>query len=133
MARVSLAVQMGRATRVLSGWAPTYKIDGDTITASPEFDAREVEILLAWEEIQRDVCPGCNGFLSETTVADHGYRIHEKVCQRCRSIDIYHTRQDKNHEHTEGTELESPRSARRLWLEKIALPDDLDEPETDGA
>ncbi len=132
MARVSLAVRMGRAPRVLSGWAPTYTIDGNTITQTSEFDAREMEILLAWEEIQQDVCPGCGGFLSEETVPDHGHRIHEKICGRCRAIDVYHQRQDKLHEHAKGTELESPRAARRLWVERREF--DLDDtPEPNGA
>ncbi len=122
LARVELAIEMGRAPRVLEGWAPTLTIDGNKITSEPEFDLFESELIMAAREIRGDRCPGCHGSLSETTVDDHGYRIHEKICQKCRAIDIYNERKDKEQQYTKGTELESPSAARRLWTERVELP-----------
>ena len=124
------SVASGSATRGVSrsmttsteGWSPSARIVGDRIVFEPEFDGIDVEILMAVKEIDADTCPGCGGYLSETTVADHGYHIERKQCTKCAAMSRYNEAQDKVDEKLHGTSHGEIPAARRLYLHRIPLP-----------
>ena len=49
-----------------------------TPSALEQWDEIDVEMMLALADVEADICPGCGGFMSKTTVHDHGYRIHKR-------------------------------------------------------
>lgn len=90
-----------------------------------QWDEVDVEMMLALADVDADTCSGCGGFLSQTTVHDHGYRVHTKSCSRCEALTKFARGQATIDEFFEGTPQAEIPEARRLFVESIPIPDDL--------
>ena len=101
-----------------------------------QWDEIDLEMMLALADVEADICSGCGGFLSKTTVHDHGYRVSTKSCGRCEALTKFSKGQAVIDEFFEGTPQAEVSEARRLYVEPIPIPDDLasdDEPESGTA
>lgn len=101
---------------------------GETHTREPEWDEIDTEMMLALDEVEADICPGCGGFLSEELIQDHGYHVETKLCTRCEVIGIFNDKQAVIDKRYDGeaipNELGGRPSARRMFVTRIDLPQD---------
>ena len=96
----------------------------------PEWDTDERAIMLALDEVDRDTCPGCGDWLSETLTdkapyeddADFGHRAHKTWCRTCVAHDKANETLRKHDELVRGTAADEHPSARRVWFEHIPIP-----------
>jgi hypothetical protein len=91
-----------------------------------QWDEIDLEMMLALADVERDICSGCGGYLSKTTVHDHGYRVHTKSCGRCEALAKFAKGQAVIDEFFEGTPQAEIAEARKLFVEPIPIPDSVE-------
>lgn len=102
------------------------RVIGERITEEPEWDRAgfQAELMMALAEVERDICPGCGGWLSVTTVPDHGHRVDSVQCLQCQAIEIYNEQKDKDDATMATVSTTSDRpGARRVRVQPIPLPE----------
>ncbi|MGD7790111.1 hypothetical protein ACQCX2_17515 [Propionibacteriaceae bacterium Y1700] len=113
----------------------THTLDAEgrpvaTRTATePEWDPIESAIMIAAAALDKDRCPGCGGWLSETVTTlppmddqpDHGHRVHKSWCRDCVALSKFEAAQAKQDEQLRGTLADEYPAARRIRLEHIPI------------
>ena len=104
----------------------------------PEWDEYEQAIMLAAHELDRDTCPGCGDWLSQTLTdkppleddPPYSHRGHKAWCRTCIAHDKASEVLHKHDEKTRGTVADEHPPARRVWFERAPLDTPSFDPES---
>lgn len=77
--------------------------------------------MFALAEAESDMCPGCGGFLSFTTLRDHTYDASRRECQQCVMLHKVNEMWDKSDEETKNSTEAWVPSARRVGIRPVPL------------
>lgn len=119
--------------RAYGGWTPTvtYKPAPDggyTAQESPEWDATEIGLMEALDELEAQTCSSCGGDLTveltdkppaEDDGDGHHHRVHTYWCRGCVAMVRYSRRIAKDNEGEEGKSLDLLPAASRSVLERV--------------
>ena len=124
-AEVEAATKLGIPLRRWAGWEPrqdtTYQYDDEgrlrasSTVSEPLWDDDARAWVLALAEYEASKCPGCNGWLAETTDPDNERLYESEPPVRCFRCTALHARQD---DYTDDPN----RSAQVLWPVKLRRP-----------
>lgn len=78
-------------------------------------------MMFALVEAEADICDGCGGFLSFTTLRDHNLNIGRIECQHCAAIHRQSMAWEKENEATKGTDAEWFPSAQKIRTRPVPL------------
>lgn len=77
--------------------------------------------MFALAEVERDMCDGCGGFLSFTTLRDHNVNVGRIECQHCAAIHRQSAIWEKEAEQAKGTDNEWFPSAQKIRTRPLPL------------
>lgn len=86
--------------------------------------------MTALAELDRDTCPSCGDWLSQTLTdkppheddPPFGHKAHKAWCRTCIAHDKANAALRAHDEQVEGTVADEHPAARRVWFEHIPIP-----------
>lgn len=98
----------------------------------PEWDVYEQAIMLALHEVEKDVCPGCGDWLSETLTdkppheddPPYSHKGHKAWCRTCIAQDKAARILREHDEKVHGTVADEHPPARRIWFDRVLIPEE---------
>ena len=123
--------------RTMLGWSPTWELQPlegggwQATQAAPEWDSTELNLALAVDEIEAQICKGCGGDLSVELTDKHpmeddgdGHYHKGKFlwCRQCVSQIKMQRQVEQQDRELEGTAADNFPGARYTSLQRLPIP-----------